>query len=176
MIILIGESGSGKTTILKELEKRGYQKPINYTTREKRQEEKEDQEYEFVTKEQFERLWQKNQLVQRAEFNGQFYGMDRQSLKNNVACISIVDSVSDIRKKIEQDNLQNISLHVFYLYVPTEERIQRMLKRGDSIDFIQKRMAIDKEKFQKVEEVMDYKIENNNFQQALEKIIQIDKS
>ena len=37
MIILIGESGSGKTTILKELEKIGYNRIKDYTTREKRE-------------------------------------------------------------------------------------------------------------------------------------------
>ena len=39
MIILIGEGGSGKTTILNELVKRGYTKAINYTTRKIREDE-----------------------------------------------------------------------------------------------------------------------------------------
>ena len=55
MIILIGESGSGKTTILNELEKRGFRKAINHTTRPKRN-ENETTEYKFITKEEFEKM------------------------------------------------------------------------------------------------------------------------
>ena len=36
----------GKTTILNELEKRGMKKAINYTTRPRRESEKESAEYE----------------------------------------------------------------------------------------------------------------------------------
>lgn len=67
MIILIGESGSGKTTILNELEKRGFKKAINYTTRAKRNEQ-ELSEYKFITKEEFEEMWREGKLLQRAEF------------------------------------------------------------------------------------------------------------
>ena len=45
MIVLIGESGSGKTTILNELVKRGYRKAINHTTRAIREDEEENPEY-----------------------------------------------------------------------------------------------------------------------------------
>ena len=67
MIILIGESGSGKTTILNELEKKGYKKAVNHTTRPKREGE-DSSEYKFVTKDEFEKMWNDGKLLQRAEF------------------------------------------------------------------------------------------------------------
>ena len=50
-----------------------------------------------------------------------------------------------------------------------------MLKRGDSIEGIQKRIAIDKEKFAKVKEVVDYTIENNEIEEAINQIIELDQ-
>ena len=48
MLLLIGESGSGKTTILNELIKKGFKQATNHTNRPKR--EGELYEYQFVTK------------------------------------------------------------------------------------------------------------------------------
>ena len=175
MIILIGESGSGKTTILNELEKRGYKKAVNHTTRAKREGEEKLKEYKFVTKTEFEDMWNKKELLQRAEFNGEFYGIGIDSLKEDVACISIVDSVKDIKEKAKELGKEDIKIHTFYIFVSPEERTKRMLKRGDSIEGIQKRIAIDKEKFAKVKEVVDYTIENNEIEEAVNQIIELDQ-
>ena len=49
MVILIGESGSGKSTILEELCKRSFEKAKNYTTRQKRVGEENGQDMFFIT-------------------------------------------------------------------------------------------------------------------------------
>lgn len=172
MIILIGESGSGKTTILEELCKRGYERAINHTTRPKRVSEENSKEMQFVTKIEFEKLWKENKLLQRAEFNGEYYGISTDSLKENVVCISIVDSVKDIQQKAIELGKQDIPLTVFYIYVPEQERVTRMLKRGDSIEGIQTRVSIDREKFKRAKEVADYVIENQQLDKAVEEILE----
>ncbi|MFR8103759.1 MAG: AAA family ATPase [Clostridia bacterium] len=171
MIILIGESGSGKTTILNELEKRGFEKAINHTTRKPRDGEETLKEYEFVTKEEFEEMWKKGKLVQRAEFNGEYYGISTESLKDNVACILIVDSIQDIKDRILELGLNGINIQSFYIHVPVDERTKRMLKRGDNIESIQRKIQIDKEKFKEAREVADFVIENNEIEETVEKII-----
>ena len=72
MIILIWESGSGKTTILNELEKNGFKKAINHTTRPKRKTDDELNEYKFLSKDEFNKMWEEGKLLQRAEFNNEF--------------------------------------------------------------------------------------------------------
>lgn len=171
MIILIGESGSGKTTILNALAQKGYRKAVNNTTRQKREGEEELGEYRFITKEEFEKMWENNQLLQRAEFNNEYYGIGIESLQEDVVCISIVDSVQDIKNKVQEMKLMNISLITFYIHVSTEERIKRMLKRGDPIEAIQKRISIDKEKFKDAEKVADYVVENINVEETVNEII-----
>lgn len=173
MIILIGESGSGKTTILNELNKIGYKKATNYTTREKRIGEESIGEYIFVTKSEFEKMWKENKLLQRAEFNNNSYGIGIDSLREDVVCISIVDSIKDIKQKQKELNLDDINIITIYIYVPAEERTKRMLKRGDSIKAIQERLIIDKEKFKNASLVADYVIENNNLQDTVNKIIEL---
>lgn len=175
MIILIGESGSGKTTILNELEKRGYKKAKNHTTRPKREEEKENSEYIFITKDEFNNMWDEGKLLQRAEFNNEYYGIASNSLREDVACIQIVDSIADVKAKAFELGFDDRNITCFYIYVPAEERTKRMLARGDSIEAIQKRLEIDNEKFKNAKEVVDYVVENKVLQEAVDEIIALDK-
>lgn len=175
MIILIGESGSGKTTILNELEKRGFKKAINHTTRPRREDEKETAEYEFVTKDQFNDMWDAGKLLQRAEFNNEYYGISSDSLREDVACIQIVDSIADVKSKAFDLGFDEKNITCFYIYVPAEERTKRMLARGDSIEAIQKRLEIDNEKFKNAKEVVDYIVENKTVQESVDQIIALDK-
>ena len=172
MIILIGESGSGKTTILNELEKRGFRKAINHTTRPKRN-ENETTEYKFITKEEFEKMWSEGKLLQRAEFGGEYYGISTDSLKEDVACIQIVDSITDVKQRAKQLGLGDMKIVSFYIHVPPEERTKRMLSRGDSLESIQKRLEIDSVKFKQAREVVDYTVENNILEQAADEIIKL---
>jgi len=171
MIILIGESGSGKTTILNELEKRGFKKAINHTTRPKRKTDDELNEYKFLSKEEFNKMWEEGKLLQRAEFNNEFYGISTDSLKPDIACVSITDSVKDIKRRVEELEIKDVDIKTFYIYVPQEERINRMLKRGDSADAINKRLEIDKEKFKEAKEVADFTIENVDLKRTVNDIV-----
>ncbi len=173
MIILVGESGSGKTTILNELEKRGFQKAINHTTRAKRSEEDELKEYKFITKEEFETMWKEGKLLQRAEFNGEFYGVSTESLADNVVSIMIVQSILDVKNTIQRLNLKNVKLKLFYIYVPEEERVKRMTKRGDTREEIQKRLMLDREKFKNVKKIVDYTVENEKLEETVQKILKL---
>lgn len=175
MVILIGEGGTGKTTILNELVKRGYKKPINNTTRPKREDDENTKEYNFVTKEEFEKMWKENKLLQRAEFNGEYYGLDINSLKDDIACVSIVDSVKDIKKRQKELGKEDMNLKVFYITIPEEERRERMLKRGDSEEKINQRIQIDNNKFKEARTVSDYVIENINLNETVNKIIELAK-
>lgn len=175
MIILIGESGSGKTTILNKLVERGYEKAINHTTRAPRENELESGEYKFLSKDEFENMWNKGELLQRAEFNNQYYGISTSSLKDNVVCISIVDSVKDIKNRAKELNLDNVDIKTIYVDVPEAERVRRMKARGDSEESIQTRLVIDREKFKEATSVADFVVENVDVEEAVNKIIELTK-
>lgn len=175
MIILIGESGSGKTTILNKLEELGFEKAINHTTRKPRENEENTKEYKFLTKEEFNKMWDNGELLQRAEFNGEYYGISTSSLKENGACISIVDSVKDIKNRAKELHIENVKIITIYIYVNEQERIKRMRARGDSEENIQIRLQLDREKFAKAKEIADYTVENIDIENTVNKIINIIK-
>lgn len=175
MIILIGESGSGKTTILNELVKKGYKKAVNHTTRPIREDEVENPEYIFVNKDEFNTMWDEGKLLQRAEFDGEYYGIGADSLQDDVVCIQIVDSIKDVKNRAFDLGFDENKITSFYISVPAEERTKRMLARGDSIESIQRRMEIDSEKFKCAKEVVDYVVENKVLADAVEEIIRLDK-
>ena len=173
MIILIGESGSGKTTILNKLVEKGYEKAINHTTRTPRGNEIENGEYKFISKEEFNDMWDKGELLQRAEFNNEYYGISTSSLKDNVVCISIVNSVKDIKERAEELKLKDVAIKTIYVYVDERERINRMKARGDSDESIQTRIKIDREKFKEAQAVADYVVENKDIDETVNKIIEL---
>ena len=53
IIVLVGRTASGKSTVAKELEKHGFERIITYTTREKRPNEVEDVDYHFIDNQKF---------------------------------------------------------------------------------------------------------------------------
>lgn len=166
----------GKTTILNELEKRNFKKATNYTTRAKRTDEEQLEEYRFVTKDEFNHLWEEGKLLQRAEFNNEYYGISTDSLRENVACIQIVNSVKDVKDKAKSMHMENIKMLTVYVKTSEEERIKRMLKRGDSREYIDTRIKIDEEKFKNAEEVADCTVENINLNDTVEQIINLYKN
>lgn len=173
MVILIGESGSGKTTILNKLVEKGFNKAINHTTRSPRENEENTKEYKFITKDEFNKMWNDGKLLQRAEFNGEYYGISTDSLRENVACISIVDSVKDIKDRAKELNMNNIKIITIYIYVSEEERIKRMKARGDTEESIQTRIKLDREKFVRAKEIADYTVENIDISETVNKIINL---
>lgn len=174
MVILIGESGSGKTTILNKLADLGFEKAINHTTRPPRENEQNiTNEYKFITKEEFNNMWDRGELLQRAEFNGEYYGISTSSLKKNVVCISIVDSVYDIKCRAKELNMEDVEIITIYVYVSENERIKRMIERGDSKESINTRIKIDREKFARAKEVADYIVENVDIEETVQKIVKL---
>lgn len=77
LVILSGFSGSGKGTIMNLLMS-GYQKnyalSISATTRKPRTGEQEGREYFFKTREEFEKMIEKNELIEYALYVENYYG------------------------------------------------------------------------------------------------------
>lgn len=75
LVIVSGPSGAGKGTVVSELIKdSSYALSTSITTREARQGEIDGVHYFFRTQKQFEQMIQKNELLEYAEFCGNYYG------------------------------------------------------------------------------------------------------
>jgi len=97
LIVLSGPSGVGKDAVLNYLKK--SESPLKFvttmTTRPRRHNEQDNIDYHFVSKEEFEKLLQNNELLESANVYGNWYGPPkepiRQALKQGCDVIVKVD-------------------------------------------------------------------------------------
>ena len=76
LVVVSGFSGSGKGTIMKRLLEKydNYGLSISATTRQPREGETHGKEYFFQTTEEFEEMIKQGQLIEYAQYVGNYYG------------------------------------------------------------------------------------------------------
>ena len=76
LIVLSGPSGTGKSTVIAELfrQRENIHFSVSYTTRAPRAGEQDGVNYNFVTRQEFERMIADNELLEYAEYVNNYYG------------------------------------------------------------------------------------------------------
>ena len=80
LIVVSGFSGSGKGTLMKELLSRypdTYALSVSATTRQPRDGEQDGREYFFISKDEFEKMIAKEELIEYARYVDNYYGTPR---------------------------------------------------------------------------------------------------
>ena len=134
MVILSSPSGVGKTTITKKLQQKynNFQISVSHTTRSPRSNEIDGVDYNFVSKEKFEKLIKKNEFYEYAKIFDNYYG----TLKRNVDNIlEKKDVVFDIdwqgTKQFAKFKKSNL-IKLFLITDSKEELKKRLLKRDQN--------------------------------------------
>ena len=156
MIVIIGESASGKSTVADFLEKQyQYKKIITYTTRPKREYEKDGVDYHFLTDNQFDELNERGFFAETAIYNNWKYASAKKDyLQNNSIAVLTPKGLRQIR----QNGLKNI--YSVYLTVPRRDRLIACLNRGDDIEEAYRRSLSDVGQFDGVDREVDYVLNN----------------
>jgi guanylate kinase len=83
LFIISAPSGSGKSTLVNEVRKQlsGIEFSVSWTTRPPRGSEQHGREYNFTTREEFERMLAAGEFMEHAEVFGNYYGTARASLE-----------------------------------------------------------------------------------------------
>lgn len=141
VFVVMGASGSGKSTIVNALAKYGIREHVSHTTRKARINEVNGKHYYFTTKENFEKL----DLLEFAEHSGNFYGVTESEFLRNLGQCPISVIVTEIKgaQQIKQAFPECTTL--VFIRANREEVMSRMKERGDSVDSILKRLAYDDE-------------------------------
>ena len=121
-IILVGKTGSGKTTIRDWIsDNLRYDKIVTYTTRPPRPHEVNGEDYNFVEPDVFE---MKN-LILKTRINGNDYGVLAEDLnRENIIMILDPTGVRELRDR-------GYNFKSFMIECPTYLRYKRCLDRGD---------------------------------------------
>ena len=175
LIILSGPSGVGKGTVRKIVmrdKKLNLAYSISMTTRKPREREQEGVDYFFVSEEEFKRNINENNLLEYAEFVGNFYGTPRdyvEQLRNegkNVILEIEINGAQQVLAKTEADNRVSI-----FLMPPSIEELENRIRhrRSESEDIIQKRLEKARREMN-MKDAYDYVVLNDNVEDAANKI------
>lgn len=158
MIVIVGESASGKSTVAETLSsKYGFKRIITYTTRPPRHYEEDGKDYYFKTDSQYKDLKDSNYFAETAEYNGWCYA----SAKCDYDADAVIVLTPNGLRQIRSNGVQNI--FSVYLNVPRRDRIIKCLQRGDDIEETYRRSLSDVGQFDGVENEVDFVINNTAY-------------
>lgn len=172
--LLLGASGTGKTSLGQYLKEWGIPELISTTTRQQRHGESEGEPYYFVTEEEF----RDTPMIEVTYYNHNWYGTSRAEVERVLGESNTAFSIVDAKGVDQFINAFGEQVKVIYVWVEPAESMKRMGNRGDSEDDIIRRIkqAKDQNEFENLV-YSDYCIVNRNLQDStrqLKAIVQQD--
>ncbi len=175
LIVLSGPSGVGKSTVIAELlsERKDIYFSVSFTTRQPRPGEVDGVNYNFVTRPEFERMIRDNELLEYAEYVGNYYGTSLKVIRDRL------DQGQDVLLDIEVQGAATVkakcpeAVLIFILPPSLEELAHRLQARStDPEDVIVKRLKRAREECSEIGRY-DYLVVNDSVIAAVSEIISI---
>ena len=176
LIVLSGPSGVGKGTVRKaifESSDNDFQYSISMTTRNMRKGEEEGVDYFFRTKEEFEALIEAGEMLEYAEYVGNYYGTPLSYVEETLA------KGKDVFLEIEVQGARQVKekvpdgVFIFLTPPDLEELRSRIVNRvTDHADVIDQRMKVAKEEIEMMA-LYDYAVVNDEVPKAVKRIKEI---
>ncbi len=133
---LIGPPASGKTSIIKELNKYGVAEIISHTTRPPKNGEQHGVDYYFISNDEFS----KTQLIERVNYSGYFYGLSKAEVMDKVKQYPISVVTVDAYGMEQLTNLLGDHVKSIYIMVDKSTIIGRIIEKGENADSIKHRI------------------------------------
>lgn len=147
IIALIGESGAGKDSIMREVMKvePGLHEIVSCTTRPKREGEKHGVNYFFLSNGDFAKKVVSMEMLEATCFNNWFYGTSIDSLDETKVNIGVFNP-DGIDALLESPM---VDVKVYYIQVTEKNRLLRQLNREENpnVSEIIRRFKTDQEDF-----------------------------
>ena len=179
MLVLSSPSGAGKTSICKSLLKldKNIRLSISVTTRPKRSEEKNGEDYLFVDNKKFSRMLKKNYFLEQALVFGHNYGTPKKMVEDKLFkgedLLFDIDwqGAQQLRSKMREDVVS-----VFILPPNKKELEKRLKERGqDSPEVVLERMSSASKEITHWAEY-DYVLVNTKLEESVLKVYNILKA
>ena len=175
LIVVSGFSGSGKGTIMKELLKRydNYALSISATTRAPREGETDGREYFFKTREEFEKMIAKEELIEYAEYVNNYYGTPRAYVEEQLTAGKDVILEIEIQGALKVKKKFPDTLLLFVTPPSAEELRKRLIGRGtETMEVIEQRMQRAIEESDGMESY-DYYVINDDLDTCVDEVHRI---
>lgn len=149
MIVIVGPMGSGKSTLLNQLVKTGMKRVITFTTRPPREGEVNGVDYYFVSDTKFKDMLANGEFMETTSYDTVhgtwLYGSTKSAYEDENGVIIL-----------NPDGLKKLTVPAFIVYLrpPNEVMLQRVLKRGDCLEEITRRVATDRRDFEELDTVL----------------------
>lgn len=175
LVLYSGSSGVGKGTVLKELMKKdgNIRLSVSNTTRPPREGEIDGVHYNFVTREQFEKLIKEDGYLEYAEYCDNYYGTPKKQVED------LLDSGYDVFLEIEvQGGMQIMEKYPdvlsIFLLPPSVESLERRLRRrgSESEDIIRQRLS-EAQREMSFKNRYKYNVVNGDLDKAVDEILEI---
>jgi len=165
LIVISGPSGVGKDSVVQRMKERGF--PFHFvvtaTTRDRRENEVHGRDYLFVSKEEFARMIDENELIEYAIVYGDYKGIPKAQVRDAFA------SGQDVIMRIDVQGAETVrklapNALLIFLTCESEEELEKRLRerKTESADSLALRIATARKEFQRLD-AFDYVIVNQDF-------------
>ena len=180
LLVLSGPSGVGKGTVCEALMegRNDIKYSISDTTRKKRPMEKNGENYNFVSLEEFQKNIEDNQYLEHAEVHGNFYGTPKKFVTESIDKGEIVILEIDVQGALQVKENYDEAVYIFLLPPDMEELRNRIEKRStEDAETIDLRMNNAKTELTFIDKY-DYGVINDSIEKtvkSIESIIEAEK-
>lgn len=178
LLVVSGPSGTGKSTVCRELLKRVPDATwsVSATTRAPRGQEAEGCDYYFVSRQRFEEMIRAGQLLEWAEYVGNLYGTPREPVEKALAAGKVVVMEIDVQGGRQIAERMPDAIRVFLL-PPSDEELGRRLagRKTETSEQQQKRLAVARQEIEQARQwsCYQYFLVNETVEQTVQDVIRI---
>jgi guanylate kinase len=174
LIVISGPSGAGKDTVMQCMKERGmpFHFVVTATTRPRRSNEVNGEDYFFVSKEEFARMIEEDELIEYAVVYGDYKGIPKQQVREALS------SGKDVVMRVDVQGAETVRKLVpnailIFMTVDNEQELERRLRerKTETAEELALRIATARKELQRVE-AFDYVVVNadDHLEQAVDTI------
>lgn len=175
LIIISGPSGVGKGTVCEQLMKIAphLKLSISATTRKKRPNEINGENYFFYSMDNFNKLIEKHKLIEFAKVHGNYYGTPRDYVMENIDAGNDVILEIDVQGASQVRENLNDGVYIFLLPPRVKDLDTRLRKRGtEDEEQISLRLKNSKDEIMQLNDY-NYAVINDDVEKCAERILHI---
>ena len=165
LIVISGPSGVGKDSVVQRMMERGmpFHFVVTATTREKREAEVHGKDYWFLSKDEFARMIEHNELIEYAIVYGDYKGIPKAQVRE------ALESGKDVVMRLDVQGAETVrklapEALLIYITCESEDELERRLRerKTETADSLSLRIATARKELQRIE-AFDYVIVNHDF-------------